>query len=202
MGFLLYYLMEVFYKKNFKLVYLLYIALFSYIILRIKLYILLALVIGFVFFLLFNKIEKVRNPILRIMVLPLSLLVLGGMLTIVGSAFEDSLKQFAFSNILDTIKTNYDYLTQENFASSRYTLGEIEPTLGSVAKLAPASINVTLFRPYLWETNKPITLLAALESLLTLGLTLFVLFTVRLRALYFIFSEKFVLFCFIFCHDI
>ncbi|MBK7762421.1 MAG: hypothetical protein IPI46_03500 [Bacteroidetes bacterium] len=120
------------------------------------------------------------------------------MLTIVGSAFEDSLKQFAFSNILDTIKTNYDYLTQENFASSRYTLGEIEPTLGSVAKLAPASINVTLFRPYLWEANKPITLLAALESLLTLGLTLFVLFTVRLRALYFIFSEKFVLFCFIF----
>lgn len=198
MGFLFYYMMDFFYYKHYSMKNGLAILVFGYIIFRIKIYILIALIVGFVFFLLFNSLEKVKSNFLRIMILPISLAIVSLLLFLVWSSFENVLNQFAFTNILGTIKTNYDYLTQENFASSRYTLGKIEPNIGSIARLIPASINVTLFRPYLWEANKPITLLAAIESLLTLGLTLFVIWKVRLRVFYFLFTEKFILFCIIF----
>jgi hypothetical protein len=46
-------------------------------------------------------------------------------------------------------------------------------------RLAPQAVNVSLFRPYLWEVNNPLMLLAALESLALLGLTIFVIIRAR-----------------------
>lgn len=42
-------------------------------------------------------------------------------------------------------------------------------------KLAPAAINVSLFRPYLWEVKNPLMLLAAVESFCVLAFTLYVI---------------------------
>ena len=39
-------------------------------------------------------------------------------------------------------------------------------------KLAPAAVNVSLFRPYPWEVQNPLMLLSAVESLLFLYLTI------------------------------
>ncbi|OHX65554.1 hypothetical protein [Flammeovirga pacifica] len=61
-------------------------------------------------------------------------------------------------------------------SASTYTLsnsGDITP-LGMI-KSIPEAINVTLFRPYLWETSKIIQLLGALESLVFLMMSLIVL---------------------------
>lgn len=49
---------------------------------------------------------------------------------------------------------------------SGYTLGDMDPTLMGMLEKAPAGVNVTLFRPYLWEARKPIVMISALESLL------------------------------------
>jgi hypothetical protein len=60
---------------------------------------------------------------------------------------------------------------------SAYSLGEIDPTLqGTLAKF-PLAVNVTLFRPYLWESKKIIVALSAIEAILFLFITLKVLFT-------------------------
>jgi len=198
MGFLLYDLFDWVYFKRRSGLQLIRMAICVYLLYRIKLYILIALIIAFLFFFLFQQLEKIRNSFLRIMILPLSLFILGSLVFNTWSSLGDEVSQFALKNILQTIKINYDYLTQENFASSRYTLGEVQANLGSISSLLPASINVTLFRPYLWEANKPITLLAAMESLLTLLVTLYVLLRVRWRAIYYIFSEKFLLFSVVF----
>lgn len=55
---------------------------------------------------------------------------------------------------------------------SVYTLGEIEYTVGGVASKILPSINVTLFRPYLYEVNNAIMLVTSVES------TFFILFTI------------------------
>ncbi|MBI1343032.1 MAG: hypothetical protein GC171_08875 [Terrimonas sp.] len=94
-----------------------------------------------------------------------------------------------------------DYLlrvSQEQDGSS-YSLGDIDPTLAGMIQKAPAAINVTLFRPYFWESRKPIVLISAVESLA------FLLFTIAailknnpLRVVLRILGDETLQFCLIF----
>jgi len=43
-------------------------------------------------------------------------------------------------------------------------LGELDGSTESMLKIAPQAINVTLFRPYLWEIANPLMVLSAIES--------------------------------------
>ncbi|MFM7486724.1 MAG: hypothetical protein ACKO13_07360 [Cytophagales bacterium] len=63
--------------------------------------------------------------------------------------------------------TAYDirYYTGKG-AGSGYDLGELDGTIQSMLWLAPAAVNVTLFRPYLWEVANPLMMFSATESLL------------------------------------
>jgi hypothetical protein len=58
---------------------------------------------------------------------------------------------------------------------SDYTLGELDGTWQNILALAPQAINISLFRPYLWEADNPLMLLSALEGLAFLVITLYVI---------------------------
>jgi hypothetical protein len=60
-------------------------------------------------------------------------------------------------------------------AGSHYSLGELDGTLEGMLQKAPQAINVSLFRPYLWEVNNALMLLSAFESLFIIGFTIYVL---------------------------
>ncbi|MEO5976554.1 MAG: hypothetical protein ABIS36_19975 [Chryseolinea sp.] len=77
--------------------------------------------------------------------------------------------------------TAYDirYYTGKN-AGSGYTLGELDGTFSSMIALAPQAVNVTLFRPYLWEVKNPFMLISSIESL---GLFLFTLYVMYKKKL-------------------
>ncbi len=61
---------------------------------------------------------------------------------------------------------------------SGYSLGEISFTpMGIVSKI-PASVNVTLFRPYLFEVRNPVMLISAVESTIMLFLTIAIILRV------------------------
>jgi hypothetical protein len=60
-------------------------------------------------------------------------------------------------------------------------LGELDGTVGSVLRLAPAAVIVSLFRPFLWEVNNPLMLFSSLESLLNLLLTIYLIIKLRLK---------------------
>jgi hypothetical protein len=62
--------------------------------------------------------------------------------------------------------------------SSSYKLGNFSPTLGGMLSQFPLAVNVTLFRPYLWEAKKVIVILSSIEAFLFLFLTLKILFVV------------------------
>jgi hypothetical protein len=62
-------------------------------------------------------------------------------------------------------------LSTKNDDGSGYTLSSMEATPLGMLKVAPEAINVTLFRPYLWESRKPVVLITAVESFLTLLFT-------------------------------
>ena len=66
-------------------------------------------------------------------------------------------------------------------------------------KLAPAAINVTLFRPYLWESGKIIIFFSALESGFLLLFTIFTIFKVGpFKFVYYIFKDPLLLAFFLF----
>jgi hypothetical protein len=82
-------------------------------------------------------------------------------------------------------------------AGSGYSLGELDGTFGSMIKLAPQAVNVSLFRPYLWEVRNPLMLLSALESLGLLFLTIYTVYKAR-RYLFGALGNPTILFCLMF----
>ncbi len=68
-----------------------------------------------------------------------------------------------------------------DIGGSTYNLGEIEYTALGVVRKIPASLNVTFFRPYLWEAGNIVVLIAALESIVLLFLFIYVAFRLRLK---------------------
>jgi len=70
------------------------------------------------------------------------------------------------------VTRDYLYRVSNEQDGSGYTLGDFDPTLLGMLEQAPAGVNVTLFRPYLWEARKPIVMISAIESLLYLIFTI------------------------------
>lgn len=98
-----------------------------------------------------------------------------------------------------SITRDYLYRISNEQDGSGYTLGDMDPTLMGMLEKAPASINVTLFRPYLWEARKPIVFLSALESLIFLGFTIIVIFKNNpIRVVLRILGDETLQFCIIF----
>ncbi len=170
---------------------------FSTIIFNIKLYILLCLIPGVFLWLFLLNISVVRNVVLKILLLPLiaGVFFLGAFF----AAFEIGKGDDRYS--IDKLSerawiTAYDirYYTGKN-AGSGYELGNQDGTFGTLLKLAPSAINVSLFRPYLWEVKNMFMLGFALESLGVFLLTSYLLLKGRVR---FILKDPFLVFCFFF----
>jgi len=168
-----YYLFRIFMQNKFKISYLLYILFAGYIVLTIKIYILLAYAPCFSFMVTQQYKTYIHNRILRAMIAPfiiiLSLVVSYVLVTQLGAQKE----RYSSEKLLETAKLQRDYVHYISLKSegSTYDLGEMDNGLMSYISKIPAAINVSLFRPYLWESKNPIMLLSAIESSILLYLT-------------------------------
>ena len=82
---------------------------------------------------------------------------------------------------------------------SVYSLGEFDGTWTNMISKAPAAINVSLYRPYLWEARNPVMLLSALEAAFFLFLTVRIFFQIKLARLFrIIAAQPVLLFCLLF----
>ncbi len=178
-----YYLFRIFIQGKFKIMYVAYVLFAGYILLTIKLYILLAYAPCFSFMVTQQYKTYIQNKLLRGMIAPfivtISLVVSYVAVTQLGAQKE----RFSSEKILETAKLQRDYVhtisVQTN--GSTYDLGPMEDGLFSYFMKIPTAINVTLFRPYLWETRNPIMLLSALESFALLCFTIRLLYKRKLR---------------------
>jgi hypothetical protein len=144
---------------------------------NIKIYILLTFLPAAIVWVFLANLDAIRSPVLKIMLAPfmISCAIVLGYFAMV-KAGEDNAK-YSLKNVAMTAKiTAYDigYYTGRD-AGSGYSLGELDGTFGSMVRLSPQAINVSLFRPYLWEVKNPLMLLSALESFLLLSLCLYII---------------------------
>jgi len=97
------------------------------------------------------------------------------------------------------VTRDYLYRISMEQDGSGYTLGDMDPTLLGMLEKAPAGVNVTLFRPYLWEARKPIVMISALEALLYLVFTIVAIVRNNpIRMVQRIFTDETLQFCLLF----
>ncbi len=151
--------------------------------------------------------DKIKVKFIRTAVLP----IVGALSVIVMVISLDFLAKYnarySMDSFVDTAQSmqGWHYKEGENTADqhgrgSSYTLGEYDQTSWKgLLKVFPAAINVTYFRPYLWEVKNAGMLAQAIESLLFLMAVVFVLMKVGPRKTYaYIANDSFLLMCVVF----
>src|SRR6187455_3367130 len=126
---------------------------------------------------------------------------IGGIALVGGKLEAEMFGEYNVESVASKSFVTRDYLyrVSNEQDGSGYTLGDFDPTLLGMLEQAPAGVNVTLFRPYLWEARKPIVMISALESLLYLIFSVVVIFRNNpIRVVQRILSDETLQFCLIF----
>ncbi len=171
----------------------------SWLIISIKSYIFFCMVPAAFLWVYAKQVKIVRNPIVKTVVAPILFVIIGGAGFVVVQQIGTLDEKYSLDNIAQVAAvTAYDIRYgwgARTGGDGGYDLGQLDGSWGSMIRLMPAAINVSLFRPYLWEARNPLMLISALEALLTLALTLNI---IRLGQWKNIFNEPFLLYSLIF----
>jgi len=126
--------------------------------------------------------KKIKSLILRYSILPITLClgILGGIYIINNLTGGDTRYDPEVFGERAKISAEYLYMISEQQGGSGYYLGDLDGTFAGTLKLAPEAIWVSLFRPYIWESQNLMMLLSALESLFFLSFFFYVLIKVGL----------------------
>lgn len=178
------------------------VAISMYLIAIIKIYILLAYLPFLLLYIFLSKLNSAKVNIIKV----LGVLFISGSIVITFMStyanFEDELGAYAVENLTSTITTLNETLTQTNRQGneSNFNLGaEFDGTLSGLVNMAPYAIAATFYRPFIWETRKLSQLMAAVESLILMFLTLkIILKKGPFRFIKYILSDPMILFCFSF----
>lgn len=149
-----------------------------YLISNIKMYILIAFLPAVTLWILFSYSHKVKNGFIRFFLRIAVVGVAAVGLVFFADTFSKDMGKYSLDKIGETAQITADYLysISSDQGGSAYNLGTFTPTFqGMVSKFVPA-VNVTLYRPYLWEAGKALQLISALEAFLFLFITLKIFF--------------------------
>jgi hypothetical protein len=155
-------------------------ATFSFILIaNVKLYILLGFTPALLMWIFFNYSQRIKNKSQKILVKFIFLVfVIGGFLFFM-QRFSNELGKYSLEKVAQTSSITREWIYYSSGdEGSAYDLGVFEPTIVGMLSKFPPAVNVTFFRPYLWESKKVIVLLSALEAILFLFVSLKVLFTI------------------------
>lgn len=202
-GWITYGLYEIFYRKKSIIKNSLIVMVFSYMLIILKVYILISYVPFFMLFIILKNVQSVNNVALKYLLAPA--LILGSMygFTKALNTYGDELGQFAVKDVTKSIKRyNIAYENQANSgsANSNFSLGvEFDGSMTGLVKLAPVAVSTTFFRPFLWESHKPSTLLSSIEALLLMLYTLYMIFKAGLLKFFkLVTSDPLIMYCFLF----
>lgn len=154
----------------------------AYIIITVKVYILVCLLPALSLWLFILYGDKIKSKKTKVFLKPLLfiLAIFAGLYSTYLITLED--KHYNVDNIAETSKQTAQWIAyvSKAYGGSFYDIGEFDFTLLGVIKIFPAAVNVTLFRPYLWEIRNPLMLISSLESLLFFIITIYVIYKCKI----------------------
>jgi hypothetical protein len=173
----------------------------AYVIKTVKIYVLLAFLPPAILWIFAENSRRIRNKGMRLLLLPL-LLSIGAVVAYFGATrLTAGDTRYDIDHIGERTKINAEYLYNLTVQQqgSAYSIGEFDGSIGSMLKVAPQAVIVSLFRPFLWEARNPVMLLSALEAFLFLYLTITLFYKTGLKKSFrFISSKPIVTFCFVY----
>ncbi len=199
--FIIYYLYEIFVNRKFKLAYFVYLVLASALVVLIKPYIFMSLTPAVFFFLIFTYVHQIKSKAIFTFLVPFVIVITIGLSFVLVTILKNELGRFSLENIQDTLEDFQTWHEAEAKMSggSGYTLGAMDFSTTGLLKKIPLAINVTYFRPYIWEARKPIIFLGAVESLLVFFFFIRTLYRAGIRRFFrTMFSDPFTIFCILF----
>ena len=148
-----------------------------------KVYILLCFIPALTGWVLFNITKRMRNRKVATLINFASVLLVSLGFMAVYNQYSELLGEFSFNKFEKTseITRNYIAYVSNVEKGSAYDLGELTPGLAGMLSKFPQAVTVTLFRPYLWEANKIIVFLNALESLAIFLITIKLLISIGIK---------------------
>jgi hypothetical protein len=203
LGWLTYGLYNLLYKKKsvFKNALIIFIS--AYFLTIIKVYILLAYVPFFILFIILKNLQHIKFKLFRYLVAPLLIGLSMYAFTQTLTAYNDDLGAYAVEDLTSSISNLNRVIesrTGREDAASNFSLGsEFDGSFRGLIKIAPVAVGTTFFRPFIWEAHKISQLMAALESLLLMFFTLYILLKAGLlRFIKWIFKDPLLMYCFLF----
>lgn len=153
----------------------------SYVVISIKAYVMLILMPSALVWLMYSRMSKVNNSLIKYLVLPLAVIAIG-----IGSyyglkAFGDTLGKFSVESALRTAAVNQQDLKQAYYEGNSFDIGDFEPTIAGALSKLPQATMAGLFRPYLWDVKNVVMLLSAIENTVVLLFTFWLIWKVRWR---------------------
>lgn len=178
LGWATYATIRIFFHRKYSIIpHIVILILACYTVYTIKIYILLCFFPAIILWIFLYWRKIIPSAMLRALLTPImiAIAVVLGYFALVAVG-EDN-KRYSLEALGQTaeITANYLYYISEKQGGSSYTLGDFDYSVTGMIKKLPLAINVTLFRPYLWEAKNPIMLLSALESLALLIFTIVIL---------------------------
>ena len=192
-GFIVYYMYRIFVQKKIKYRELVLLPIMIFLLFVVKSYIAIALMASMAFTYVIYVFQKSRKSLLKLVVL--------GFVFIASATIMVLSLSSTITSIIDNSKTNL-----ESFEGAYQTLDEDENgsgfansnndiSLSGIILRSPSAALTTIFRPFVWEVTKPIMAFSALESLLALMATLYILAKCRiLNFFYYSFTDPYILF--------
>lgn len=173
----------------------------SWLIARVKVYVLLALLPAMMIWVMMMYTKNIQNTFFRRFSAPMFFFLgtFGGLIAVqlLGQVFP----KYSFENLLleaEKVRWWLEVSTARDGGTS-YDLGTFDPSLFGILKAFPASVNVALFRPYIFEVRKPIVLISSLESTACLLFCLFIFFKTGIRKTFqLMFNDPVIMFCLVF----
>lgn len=186
LGWMTHYAFKMLIQKKVRLSYLVVIGICFYLLAVIKVYILLVFLPSLLLWILYTYSHKIKSGSGRILIKGLTLAAVTGGFFYFTSSFSQELGAYSLENVAETSTTTREYIlwVSGDNEGSGYDLGPIEPSIIGMLKKFPQAVNVTLFRPYLWEAGKPIVFLNALEAFLFLFFTFKVLVNIGFKGIF------------------
>jgi len=171
-----------------------------YVMVSMKPYIFVALLPGCLIWVVFNRIQRIKNQLTRVMAAPIIMMVgFVGAAAIFSQATSNLGDYGSVDTILDRAVATQEDLKREAYEGNSFDIGIISPSIGGVATKAPVAIFAGLFRPTLLDVRNPVMLISAIENTLLMVFLLYVMFKVGpFGFVRYIFSKPMVLFSFIF----
>ncbi len=196
LGIFFFQFINIFIKNKFNIFSIIIVIISAYIIYKLKAYIILGFMPGLFIALFLNFKGRISNTLIRQMLAPLLffMIVLIGYVLIINMLNDNN--KYKVETLESRVEGFHSWHTTQG--GSSYNLGEVEYTAIGIVSKVPASLNVTFFRPYLWEVRNITSLMGALESFVLFVLFIIVLWRNRQKLITQSFKNSFLALSFVY----